>query len=135
MRFCHFGLKHDRANKLPSGTYLHVATTCTRIPTNSWRCACNIAGELAEPTGHILDWYGQGAQKAEWPNMTLAIIAARLIDQVDLQKSQRKHTRAVHLSIHTRVDNGVRTYVQSPRTGPEWDHVARRATMNLGDNR
>eukprot|EP00959_Pyramimonas_sp_CCMP1952_P258320 5399719-Pyramimonas_sp.AAC.1 len=65
MRFCHFGLKCDRANKLPGGSYLQVATTRARIPTNIWRCECNIAGEPAEPPEHILDWYGQGAQKAE----------------------------------------------------------------------
>eukprot|EP00959_Pyramimonas_sp_CCMP1952_P226409 4733884-Pyramimonas_sp.AAC.1 len=76
MRFCHFGLKYDRTNKLPSGSYLQVAATCTRIPTNRWRCACNIAGAPAEPTEHFLDWYGQGAQKAEWRNKTLAIMSA-----------------------------------------------------------
>eukprot|EP00959_Pyramimonas_sp_CCMP1952_P098693 2063080-Pyramimonas_sp.AAC.1 len=77
MRFCHFGLKHDRANALPRRSYLQVATTRARIPTNPWRCACNIAGEPAEPTAHILDWHGQGAQEAEWRNKTLAIMAAR----------------------------------------------------------
>eukprot|EP00959_Pyramimonas_sp_CCMP1952_P183640 3839851-Pyramimonas_sp.AAC.1 len=40
----------------------------------------------------------------------------------------------MHLSIHARVDKQARTYVQSRRNGPEWGHVARRATMNLGDN-
>eukprot|EP00959_Pyramimonas_sp_CCMP1952_P428186 8967947-Pyramimonas_sp.AAC.1 len=65
VRFCHFGLKHDRASKLPSGSYLQVAITCARIPTNLWRCACNMAGAPAEPTEHILDWYGQDAQKGE----------------------------------------------------------------------
>eukprot|EP00959_Pyramimonas_sp_CCMP1952_P279787 5849755-Pyramimonas_sp.AAC.1 len=59
MRFCHFGLKYDRANSLPSRSYLQVATTCTRIPTNLWRCACNIAGKPAQPTEQILDWHGQ----------------------------------------------------------------------------
>eukprot|EP00959_Pyramimonas_sp_CCMP1952_P009616 200595-Pyramimonas_sp.AAC.1 len=44
MRFRHFGFKHGRANTLPSGSYLQVATTCARIPTNLLRCACNIAG-------------------------------------------------------------------------------------------
>eukprot|EP00959_Pyramimonas_sp_CCMP1952_P283294 5922007-Pyramimonas_sp.AAC.1 len=34
MRFCHFGLKCDRSSQLPSGSYLQVATTCARIPTN-----------------------------------------------------------------------------------------------------
>eukprot|EP00959_Pyramimonas_sp_CCMP1952_P156339 3269521-Pyramimonas_sp.AAC.1 len=76
MRFCNFGLEHDRANTLPSGSYLQVATTCARIPTNLWRCACNIAGEPAEPAEHILDWHGQGVPKAEWRNKTLAIMTA-----------------------------------------------------------
>eukprot|EP00959_Pyramimonas_sp_CCMP1952_P103431 2163120-Pyramimonas_sp.AAC.1 len=76
VRFCHFGLKYDRANALPSGSYQHVATTCARIRTNLWRCACNIAGKPAEPTEHILDWYGHGAQKAGWRNKTLAIMTA-----------------------------------------------------------
>eukprot|EP00959_Pyramimonas_sp_CCMP1952_P247615 5176292-Pyramimonas_sp.AAC.1 len=46
----------------------------------------------------------------------------------------RKHTSAVHLDIHTRVGKSARTYVQSPKNDPEWDHVARRATVNLDDN-
>eukprot|EP00959_Pyramimonas_sp_CCMP1952_P360106 7540219-Pyramimonas_sp.AAC.1 len=45
MHFCHFGLKYDRINTLPSGSYLQVAATCTRIPTNLWRSSCNAAGE------------------------------------------------------------------------------------------
>eukprot|EP00959_Pyramimonas_sp_CCMP1952_P024056 504707-Pyramimonas_sp.AAC.1 len=134
MRFCHFGLKCDRANKLPGGSYLQVATTCEPNSTNLWRCACNRAGKPADLTGHILDWYGQGAQKAEWRNKTLTIMAARLIAHIDLHRTPRNHTGAVHLSIHTRVDKGVRTYVQSANIGPEWGHVARRVTLNLGDN-
>eukprot|EP00959_Pyramimonas_sp_CCMP1952_P412874 8651752-Pyramimonas_sp.AAC.1 len=55
MRFCHFGLKCDCTNTLPSGSYLQVATTCARIPTNLRRCACNITGKPAEPTEQILD--------------------------------------------------------------------------------
>eukprot|EP00959_Pyramimonas_sp_CCMP1952_P072134 1506652-Pyramimonas_sp.AAC.1 len=81
-----------------------VATTCARIPTHLWRCTCKTAGGPARPTEHVLDWHGQGAQKAEWRNKTLAIIAARLIDHMDLHRTQRHHTSAVHLSIHTRVD-------------------------------
>eukprot|EP00959_Pyramimonas_sp_CCMP1952_P182241 3810286-Pyramimonas_sp.AAC.1 len=51
-----------------------------------------------------------------------------------LDKTQRNHASAVHLSIHTRVDKGVRTYVRSPKNGPECDHVVRRVTMYLGNN-
>eukprot|EP00959_Pyramimonas_sp_CCMP1952_P170633 3565813-Pyramimonas_sp.AAC.1 len=134
MRFCHFGFKHGRANTLPSGSHLQVATTCTRIPTNLWRCAYNITGKPAEPAEQILDWQGQGAQKAEWRNKTLAIMTASLIDQMNFRMTQRNHTSAVHRSIHSRVDKGVRTCVQSPKNGPEWDHVVRRVAMNLGDN-
>eukprot|EP00959_Pyramimonas_sp_CCMP1952_P164073 3430406-Pyramimonas_sp.AAC.1 len=130
MRFCRFGLTYDRTNTLPSGSYLQVAATCARIPTNLSRCTCKTAGEPA----HFLDWYGQGAQKAKWRNKTLAIMTARLIDHMNVNKTQRNHTSAVHLSIHTRVDNGVRTYVRSPKNGPEWGHVVRRVTVNLGDN-
>eukprot|EP00959_Pyramimonas_sp_CCMP1952_P409461 8581251-Pyramimonas_sp.AAC.1 len=53
---------------------------------------------------------------------------------MDLHKTQRNHTSAVHLSIHIRVAKGVRTYVQSPKNGPEGDHVVRRVIMNLDDN-
>eukprot|EP00959_Pyramimonas_sp_CCMP1952_P196167 4101269-Pyramimonas_sp.AAC.1 len=63
---------------------------------------------------------GQGARKAEWRHKTLAIMAARLIDHIDLHTTQRNHTIAVHLIIHTRVDKGVRTYVQYPKNGPGW---------------
>eukprot|EP00959_Pyramimonas_sp_CCMP1952_P066133 1380733-Pyramimonas_sp.AAC.1 len=126
VRCCHFGLKYDRSSKLPSGSYLQVATTHTRIPTNSWRCTCQTAGKPAQLAEHELDWHGQGAQKAEWRNETLAVMTARLIDQVELYKTQRNHASAAHLKIHTRVDKGARTYVQSPKNGPEWDHIARR---------
>eukprot|EP00959_Pyramimonas_sp_CCMP1952_P343752 7200350-Pyramimonas_sp.AAC.1 len=34
MRFCHFDLKYDRTNTLPTISYLQVATTCARIPAN-----------------------------------------------------------------------------------------------------
>eukprot|EP00959_Pyramimonas_sp_CCMP1952_P175297 3663363-Pyramimonas_sp.AAC.1 len=122
MRFCHSGLKYDCSNTLPSGSYLQVAITCARILTNMWRCTFTTAGKPARPTEHVLDWYGQGAPKAEWRNKTLAIMTAMLIDHMDLHKTQRNHTSAVHLSIHTRLDKGVRTYVQSPKNGPEWDH-------------
>eukprot|EP00959_Pyramimonas_sp_CCMP1952_P021429 451973-Pyramimonas_sp.AAC.1 len=53
---------------------------------------------------------------------------------MELHKTKRNHTSAVHLSIHTRFDKGARTYVQSPKNGPEWGRVVRRVTMNLGDN-
>eukprot|EP00959_Pyramimonas_sp_CCMP1952_P076564 1600017-Pyramimonas_sp.AAC.1 len=95
-----------------------MATTCARIPTNLLRCTCKTAGEPAQPTEHVLDWHGQGAQKAEWRNKTLAIMTARLIDQMDLHTTQRNHTSAAHPSIHTRVDKGARTDVQSPKNGP-----------------
>eukprot|EP00959_Pyramimonas_sp_CCMP1952_P007539 157570-Pyramimonas_sp.AAC.1 len=55
-------------------------------------------------------------------------MTARLIDQIDLHNTKRNHTCAVHRSIHTRVDTGARIYVQSPKSGPEWGHVARRVT-------
>eukprot|EP00959_Pyramimonas_sp_CCMP1952_P327731 6861299-Pyramimonas_sp.AAC.1 len=94
MRFCHFGFKCDRSNTLPSGSYLQVAATCARIPTNLWRCTCKTAEKPARPTEHALDWHGQGAQNAGWCNKTLAIMTARLIDQMDLHKTQRNHTSA-----------------------------------------
>eukprot|EP00959_Pyramimonas_sp_CCMP1952_P312081 6531855-Pyramimonas_sp.AAC.1 len=50
-------------------------------------------------------WHGQRAQKAEWSNKALAIMAGRLIDQMVLHETQRNHTSAVHLSIQSRVDN------------------------------
>eukprot|EP00959_Pyramimonas_sp_CCMP1952_P461760 9482140-Pyramimonas_sp.AAC.1 len=79
---------------LPSGSYLQVATTCTRIPTNLLRCTCNAAGKPAQPTEQILDWHGQGAQKTEWRNEALAITTARLRDQTDIHKTQRNRTSA-----------------------------------------
>eukprot|EP00959_Pyramimonas_sp_CCMP1952_P211362 4423646-Pyramimonas_sp.AAC.1 len=127
-------VKYDRSSKLPSGSYLQVATTYTRIPTSLWRCTCQTAVVPAPFAEHELDWHGQGAQKAERRNKTLAIMTAILIDPVELHKTNRNHTSAVHRSIHTRVDKGARTYVQSPKNGPEWYHVAGRVTMNLGGN-
>eukprot|EP00959_Pyramimonas_sp_CCMP1952_P433209 9071807-Pyramimonas_sp.AAC.1 len=57
------------------------------------------------------------------------------MDQTDHHEEHRRsHTRAVHLSVHNRVDKGVRTYVQSPKTGPQWDYVVRRVTVNLDEN-
>eukprot|EP00959_Pyramimonas_sp_CCMP1952_P388112 8133031-Pyramimonas_sp.AAC.1 len=76
MRCCHFGLKYDRSSKLPSGSYLQVAITYTRIPTNLLRCTCPTAGEPAQLAEHELDWCGQGAHMAEWRNKTFAIMTA-----------------------------------------------------------
>eukprot|EP00959_Pyramimonas_sp_CCMP1952_P089538 1873150-Pyramimonas_sp.AAC.1 len=53
---------------------------------------------------------------------------------MDSHKTRGNHSSAAHLNIHTRVDKGARTYVQSPKHGPEWDHVVRRVTMDLDDN-
>eukprot|EP00959_Pyramimonas_sp_CCMP1952_P064321 1343341-Pyramimonas_sp.AAC.1 len=61
-------------------------------------------------------------------------MTARLVDHMDLHKTQRNRTHAVHLRIHARVDKGARAYVQYPKNGHEWGQVVRRVTMNLGDN-
>eukprot|EP00959_Pyramimonas_sp_CCMP1952_P049526 1034600-Pyramimonas_sp.AAC.1 len=53
---------------------------------------------------------------------------------MDLHKTRRNSTSSIHLSIHARVDKGARIDVQSPKNGPEWGHVVRRATMSLDDN-
>eukprot|EP00959_Pyramimonas_sp_CCMP1952_P265966 5560867-Pyramimonas_sp.AAC.1 len=87
------------------------------------RCTCKKAGETAQLTEHALDLHGQGAQDAEWRNKTLGIMTARLLAPMDLHRTQRNRTSAVHLSIHTPADKGVRTYVQSPKNGPEWGRV------------
>eukprot|EP00959_Pyramimonas_sp_CCMP1952_P211850 4433413-Pyramimonas_sp.AAC.1 len=50
-RFCHFGRKYDRANTLPSGSYLQVATACTRIPTNLWCSEGRMAQQDASDHG------------------------------------------------------------------------------------
>ena len=130
MRFCHFGIKFDRASRKPSGTYIQIAITCTRIPVNLWKCNCHIAGKPALHE-HELYWYGHNAARAEWRNKTLATLTARLIDQIDKHKPPRQEKSVVHLSVHTRIDKGVKTYVQSPKNGPQWDHVVRRVTTNL----
>eukprot|EP00959_Pyramimonas_sp_CCMP1952_P334829 7011526-Pyramimonas_sp.AAC.1 len=63
----------------------------------------------------------------------LAVMTATLINHMFYPR-QINHTSAVHLTIHTRVDGGARTNVQSPKNGPAWDHVVGRVTMILGDN-
>ena len=45
MRCCHFGIKFDRDSSKPSGSYIHIATTCTRIPVHLWKCNCGVAGK------------------------------------------------------------------------------------------
>eukprot|EP00959_Pyramimonas_sp_CCMP1952_P364543 7633933-Pyramimonas_sp.AAC.1 len=87
---------------MPSGSYLQVATTYTRIPTDLWRCTCQAVGKSAQLAERELDWYGPGARKAEWRNTTLANVTARLIDEIVLHKAKRNHASAVHPSIHTR---------------------------------
>eukprot|EP00959_Pyramimonas_sp_CCMP1952_P158114 3306522-Pyramimonas_sp.AAC.1 len=94
MRFCHFDLKYDRSNTLPSEYYLQMAATCTRISINLRRCTCQTEGKRARLTEHVLGRHGQRAQKAEWRNKMLTIMAARLIDQMDLHKPRRNHTSA-----------------------------------------
>eukprot|EP00959_Pyramimonas_sp_CCMP1952_P151998 3180069-Pyramimonas_sp.AAC.1 len=56
-------------------------------------------------------------------------MAARLTTLICTK--QKETARAAHLSIRTRVDKGARTYVQSPKTGPDWDPFVRRVTMTL----
>eukprot|EP00959_Pyramimonas_sp_CCMP1952_P000436 8295-Pyramimonas_sp.AAC.1 len=93
-RRCHFGLKFDRSSRLPSGSYLQVAITYARIPTNLWKCTCQTAGKPAQRAEHESFWYGQGAQRAEQRNIALSVImTARLIVQIDYHKTQRIHTR------------------------------------------
>eukprot|EP00959_Pyramimonas_sp_CCMP1952_P307328 6432708-Pyramimonas_sp.AAC.1 len=94
-----------------------MAATCTRIPTNLWRCTCKTAGKPAGLTEHALGWCGQGAHKAELRN-----------------KTRRELTQALYTSTRARVDKGVRTYVQFPKNCPEWNHVVIWLTMNLDDN-
>eukprot|EP00959_Pyramimonas_sp_CCMP1952_P360514 7549692-Pyramimonas_sp.AAC.1 len=123
MRCCHFGRKFDHSSRLPSGSCLQVATAYARIPTNLWKCACQITGEPAQRAEHGLDRYGQGASRAEWRNTTtLAIVTARLIDPIDYHQAKISASVA-HPSVHARVDKGARDYVQSPKNGPQWGHV------------
>ena len=125
MRLCHFDLKYDRSNPMPSGTHIQVVTSCTRLPATLWQCRCD--GKVE----HTFDWYGQTAARAEFRHKVLRILRARLLDQVD-NKNTRRHNRCmVHLSVHTRVDKQARTYVQPPKNGPSWDHVKRRVTYDL----
>eukprot|EP00959_Pyramimonas_sp_CCMP1952_P042319 885125-Pyramimonas_sp.AAC.1 len=111
-----------------------MATTHARIPINLWKCTRQTAGGPARRAEHELDWRGQGAQRAGWRNESLAIVTGRLICQTYYHMTKRKHTSAVHLSVHARVDKGARTYVQSPKSGPHWDHATCRVTMNLDDS-
>eukprot|EP00959_Pyramimonas_sp_CCMP1952_P121815 2546737-Pyramimonas_sp.AAC.1 len=76
-------------------------------------------GAPAEHAACEFYWHGQGAQRAEWRDETIAIIL---------------HDCLTILIVHTRVDNGAWTYVRSPKSGPRGDHVARRATANHGNN-
>eukprot|EP00959_Pyramimonas_sp_CCMP1952_P050881 1062978-Pyramimonas_sp.AAC.1 len=55
MRCCQVDVKCDLSSEMPSGSYLQVATTCTRIPTNLWRCTCQTAEKPARLTEHELD--------------------------------------------------------------------------------
>eukprot|EP00959_Pyramimonas_sp_CCMP1952_P296458 6201807-Pyramimonas_sp.AAC.1 len=47
-----------------------------------------------------MDWHGQGAQKAEWRNKTLAIMTARLTDQINSHKT-REIAQALHTPVST----------------------------------
>eukprot|EP00959_Pyramimonas_sp_CCMP1952_P133195 2784650-Pyramimonas_sp.AAC.1 len=79
-----------------------MATTRALTPTNLRRCACRTAGGPAQLTERELDWHGQGAQKAEWRNRASAIMAARLMDQLDFHETQRNHARGAPQHPHTR---------------------------------
>eukprot|EP00959_Pyramimonas_sp_CCMP1952_P018445 389920-Pyramimonas_sp.AAC.1 len=86
-------------------------------------CGLNYDRSSKLPSDHICKW--QLHARASRPTCG----GARAKQQGNLPNSlstQRNHTSAVHFSIHTRVHKGGRTYVQSPKNGPEWDHVVRR---------
>eukprot|EP00959_Pyramimonas_sp_CCMP1952_P365147 7646237-Pyramimonas_sp.AAC.1 len=134
MRCVLCGLNFDRSSRrLPSGLYLQVATPCAHSRQTVEMRAPSLGGACSTAE-HALDWRGQGAQMAERRNKTIAIVAARLVDHANHHQTLRNHISAVHLSAHTRVDKGFRTYVQSPENGPQWDHMVRRVAMNLDDN-
>eukprot|EP00959_Pyramimonas_sp_CCMP1952_P013395 282488-Pyramimonas_sp.AAC.1 len=63
----------------------------------------------------------------------MAIMTERLIDPMYSHKTARNLASVARLSVHAIMDKGARIYVQSPKNGPEWDHVIRPATMNIDD--
>eukprot|EP00959_Pyramimonas_sp_CCMP1952_P046811 977706-Pyramimonas_sp.AAC.2 len=91
LRCCHYGLKFDRSSPLPSGSHLPAQTTYARTPANLRKCTRQVAGEPAEQAEHELDWYGQGAQWAEWRSKTTAIMTARLNCQIDHRRTEKSY--------------------------------------------
>ena len=120
MRLCHFRLNYDPLDTAPSGTYIQVATSYP-ISTKLWQCNCG------GNTAHKLDWYGHTQQHAEWRNKTLRILIGHILDQV-LKASVPRN--AAFLSIYTRIDKNVAKYQLPPKTGPKWDDVQRRITID-----
>ena len=72
MRFCRQGDKYDTSNDRPSGTYIGVATNLP-IPYDKWSCKCEGPWE-----NHVLDWYEQQPEHAEW-RKKMRIKYARLL--------------------------------------------------------
>ena len=123
MRLCHFGIKYDKRGDMPSGTYIQVASTYP-IPTTLWRCRCK------DHTQHVLDWYGQDAQHAEWRDKTLRIMIQRFLDQA-LTRKPKFINGNVYLNVFTRTDHNVQSYRTTAQNGPKWDTVVRRVTYDL----
>eukprot|EP00959_Pyramimonas_sp_CCMP1952_P042557 889617-Pyramimonas_sp.AAC.1 len=100
--------------------------SCVCDPAVSWQFHARASGPICGGARAKQQGYLHNSQSKTWNSM------ARELRRPN--GTQTNHASAVHLSIRARVDNGVRTYVQSPKNGPEWGHVVRRVTMNLGDN-
>ena len=76
MRLRRFNLKYDEGNDKPSGYYITVATNFN-IPLKQWSCVCKCSMDQ-----HVLDWYGQTQQHADWRKKVRTRLITELCQQI-----------------------------------------------------
>ena len=122
MRLCNLKLRYDTSDTTPSGSYIQVATTYN-VPTTKWGCVCS--KPIKE---HVLDWYGQTQQHAEWRARVRTLCASELLGFIAYKGNRQKES--TYLIKYTRTDRGMDRYVTTNKGGPTWDTVVRRVTVN-----
>ena len=115
MRLCHFGMKFNKHDSTPSGSYMQIATTL-HLSTKLWECKCKL-----DIPQHVLDWYGKTPRHAEWRSQTRIALIQHFNDHILGTKS---HGNVLtYMATYTRTDHNIQHYVTTRSGGPKWSEV------------